>query len=77
MSERESNNLFHVRKYVQNGIENVIFIVIERGKKSQNKMKKKRQMKSDIKIESSGEIKKVKEKLWLEVVERNEKQVSN
>ena len=29
--ERESDNLFHVRKYIYNGIENVIFIVIEWG----------------------------------------------
>ena len=42
--ERESNNLFHVRKYVQNDIENVIFIVIK-------------QIKSDIKVKSSGEVK--------------------
>ena len=29
--ERENNHLFNVRKYVYNGRENVIFIVIEWG----------------------------------------------
>ena len=40
--------------------ENDKFIVTEWDKKSQNKKKRTGQMKSDIKVESSGKIQKVK-----------------